>query len=177
MERLEARMSRLARMWVWSLAVAAGGGAVLGARVSSADAPAAKELILVDGDQRLELHPWGLSVATASAQATVTATDLGATSLTTKRKVGIGIVDKNGTVQMTLQASADHTAQLVVGPYTELELQSDQSSVDLRAADEARVSAHSDPFTYAELAAKGAQPCWTLGVKTGTAVRTCNDKK
>lgn len=150
---------------------------VVGAKAVSADAPAAKDLVLADGDQKLELHPWGLKVTTPNDEATITATDFGAVSLATKRKVGMGIVDRNGTVQLTLQASADHAAQLVVGPYAELELQSDTSSVDLRAADEARVSAHSDPFTYAELAAKGAQPCWTLGVKTGAAVRTCNDKK
>ena len=56
-------------------------------------------------------------------------------------------------------------------------LETDQSSIDLRAASEARMAAKSDVYTYAELTAKGAVPCWALGVKTGAAVRSCNDKK
>jgi hypothetical protein len=175
--RLEARTAWLVRWWMISLAAVAGGAAWLGATSrSGADAPS-KELILVDGDQRLELHPSGMRITTPTAETNVTGTEVAITSTASKRKAALRVDDKNGIAQLSVQSGGDRTASLVVGPYTELELVGDASSVDLRAAEEARVAARSDAFTYAEVTAKGTQPCWTLGVKTGTAMRTCNDKK
>jgi hypothetical protein len=177
-DQLERRTAAMARWWVVSLVVAAAGGVWLDERAPAhADAPPAKDLILADGDAKLELHPWGLSVTSPTGETTITTTEIAVASTATKRRAALAVNDKNAIVQLSLQASADRAANLVVGGYTELELQGDASSVDLRAAEEARIAAKSDAFTYAEMTAKGALPCWTLGVKTGTATRTCNDKK
>ena len=173
---LSKRVERMERRWWLSLVAAAAGGMLVGGHVVQADAPM-KELVLADGEQRLELHPWGMKIATAADETTLTAADVTVASLATKRRVALGVSDKNGVAQLAVQSGDNHGASLVVGGYTELELTGDASSVDLRAADEARVAARSDAFTYAEMTAKGVQPCQTLGVKTGTAMRTCNDRK
>jgi hypothetical protein len=176
MSSLEARVARLERWWIVSLAAALGVGVWAGSRTSTADAPV-KDITLADGSNQMELHPWGVRITTGSGEADLTATELAVGSTASKRKVQLRVDDKNAVSTVTVSSGGDRSANLVVGPYTELELVGDQSSVDLRAADEARVAARTDPFTYAEVSAKGTQPCWTLGVKTGTAMRSCNDKK
>lgn len=170
---LARRVARLERMWVLSVAAALGAGVWLGSmRRGNAEggAEAPKEIVLGTGDQRLELRPTGITLVGARS-------DFVMMSPASKRKVGIAVDDPNGMVRMVLQDDTDRTAGLTVSRYTELELQSEKSSVDLRSGDEGRIAAKTDAYTYAELTAKAGVPCWALGVKTGAAVRTCNDKK